>query len=115
MSFMRNVALVTATTLVVSTALLAQAAAAPAEAPKPVDAVLVKDPTTLTPNEISGLQKKLADYANLARYASANAELPPAPKDRVVFFGDSITDAWGNAALNKPTFFPGKAYLDRGI
>ncbi|MEZ2347316.1 SGNH/GDSL hydrolase family protein [Terriglobus sp. RCC_193] len=115
MSFMRNIALVSATTLLVSTALLAQVAAAPAEAPKPIDAVLVKDPSTLTPNEISGLQKKLADYANLARYASANAALPPAPKDRVVFYGDSITDAWGNGATNKSTFFAGKPYLDRGI
>lgn len=115
MSFMRNVALVSATTLLVSAALVAQAAAAPTEAPKPIDAVLVKDPSTLTPNEIAGLQKKLADYANLARYASANAALPPAPKDRVVFYGDSITDAWGNGAANKSTFFPDKPYLDRGI
>jgi lysophospholipase L1-like esterase len=115
MSFMRNVALVSATTLLVSAALLAQAAAAPAGPPKPIDAVLVKDPTTLTPNEILGLQRKLADYANLARYASANAALPPAEKNRVVFYGDSITDAWGNGAANKPTFFPGKPYLDRGI
>ena len=116
MSFARNTALVTAATLLISAALVAQvAAAAPAGPPQPIDAVLVKDPSTLTPTEIAGIQKKLADYANLARYATANAALPPATKDRVVFFGDSITDAWGNAAAFKPAFFPGKPYLDRGI
>jgi lysophospholipase L1-like esterase len=83
--------------------------------PQPIDAVLVKDPSTLTPAEILSIQKKLADFPNLARYAAANAALPPATKDRVVFFGDSITDAWGNAAAFKPNFFPGKPYLDRGI
>ena len=36
------------------------------------------------------------DYGQLARYRDANAALkPPAPgENRVVFFGDSITDIW---------------------
>ena len=52
-------------------------------------------------------------WASLPKYQQANADLPPpaAGKKRVVFFGDSITEAW---ALDK-NFFPGKSYLDRGI
>jgi lysophospholipase L1-like esterase len=33
---------------------------------------------------------------------------------RVVFFGDSITDAWGSSPT-KGVFFPGKPYVNRGI
>jgi lysophospholipase L1-like esterase len=52
------------------------------------------------------------DYGQLARYRAANEQLkagPPAP-DRVVFFGDSITDAW-----KIENYFPGKPYVNRGI
>lgn len=51
-------------------------------------------------------------FANFARYAAANAAVPAIEKGRVVFFGDSITDAWQR---NPDGFFPGKPYLDRGI
>jgi lysophospholipase L1-like esterase len=52
------------------------------------------------------------DYGELARYRDENARLkPPAPAEkRVVFFGDSITDAWP-----LPEYFPGKPYVNRGI
>jgi lysophospholipase L1-like esterase len=52
------------------------------------------------------------DYGQLARYREANAALkPPAPgENRVVFFGDSITDIW-----KLEDYFPGKPYLNRGI
>jgi lysophospholipase L1-like esterase len=52
------------------------------------------------------------DYGELARYRDANAALKPpaANENRVIFFGDSITDIW---KLNE--FFPGKPYLNRGI
>ncbi|MGA9392644.1 MAG: SGNH/GDSL hydrolase family protein [Candidatus Sulfotelmatobacter sp.] len=50
------------------------------------------------------------DFGQLARYREANAALPPAGENRVVFFGDSITDLWH---LNE--FFPGKPYINRGI
>lgn len=52
------------------------------------------------------------DYGQLARYRDANAALkPPAPgENRVVFFGDSITDIW-----KLEDSFPGKPYLNRGI
>jgi lysophospholipase L1-like esterase len=59
-------------------------------------------------------QQLLTDFGGLARYSEANSQLaPPAPGEtRVVFMGDSITDAWGH-----PTgeFFPGKPYINRGI
>ncbi len=52
------------------------------------------------------------DFGQLARYRAANAALkPPAPgENRVVFFGDSITDLW-----KLEEYFPGKPYLNRGI
>jgi len=44
----------------------------------------------------------LRDWAGLTRYGSENAELPrpAAGVDRVVFFGDQITEAWGRSADN---------------
>lgn len=52
------------------------------------------------------------DFGELARYRQENARLmSPAPGERrVVFFGDSITDAWPLAE-----YFPGKPYINRGI
>ena len=54
------------------------------------------------------------DWANLAKYRDANGQLgPPKPgEDRVVLFGDSITESW---AQFFPTMFPGKPYIGRGI
>ncbi len=80
--------------------------AAPLTPPKTVSALqaqLAKD------------QKTLQDWANLGRYRAANAQLATTPlngQDRVVFMGDSITDAWGRSY---GSFFPGKAYVNRGI
>ena len=66
-----------------------------------------------TPQET---QRKLEDWPNLARYRSENEALPPAGtgERRVVFFGDSITDAWGRSEKSG-VFFPGKPYVNRGI
>ena len=52
------------------------------------------------------------DYGQLKRYHDANAALgaPKAGENRVVFFGDSITDMW-----KLEDSFPGKAYINRGI
>jgi lysophospholipase L1-like esterase len=59
-------------------------------------------------------EKDLADpdRDRLARYAEANAKLPPpqAGKPRVVFLGDSITDLW---RLNE--YFPDRDFVNRGI
>lgn len=54
------------------------------------------------------------DWPNLGRYQAENAKIgPPASgEDRVVFLGDSITDAWGRPGGK---FFPGKPYINRGI
>ena len=59
-------------------------------------------------------EKRLADWPNLARYGAANGEVgvPKAGEKRVVFYGNSITDAW---ARYLPAQFPGKAYVGRGI
>lgn len=79
---------------------------APLAPPRTVDALqaqLAKD------------EKTLQDWANLGRYRAANAQLATEPldgQDRVVFMGDSITDAWGRSY---GSFFPGKAYVNRGI
>jgi lysophospholipase L1-like esterase len=52
------------------------------------------------------------DFGQLARYRDVDAALrPPAPGvNRVVFFGDSITDIW-----HLDEYFPGKPYINRGI
>ena len=53
----------------------------------------------------------IQDFGGLNEYAPQNAALPAAPSNRVVFFGDSITEHWGK----KSTFFSGEPYLNRGI
>lgn len=52
------------------------------------------------------------DFGELARYREANAALKSTAPDenRVVFFGDSITDTW-----KLDDSFPGKRYVNRGI
>jgi lysophospholipase L1-like esterase len=52
------------------------------------------------------------DYGELARYRAADTALAAlaAGENRVVFFGDSITDIW-----KLPDYFPGKPYVNRGI
>jgi len=75
---------------------------------------------TVPPTGFAGLDKYRAsriavytdDYGQLARYRDANAALksPAAGENRVVFFGDSITDIW-----KLDDSFPGKSYVNRGI
>jgi lysophospholipase L1-like esterase len=70
----------------------------------------------VTAKEISVMEAKLADWPQLARYRAENAALAPAEADqqRVVFYGDSITDGWGRRP-DTGEFFPGKPYVNRGI
>jgi lysophospholipase L1-like esterase len=55
--------------------------------------------------------RSIDDFGGLKTYAAENAALPAAPANRVIFFGDSITEFWGK----KSPFFPGAPYLNRGI
>ena len=57
-------------------------------------------------------QIRPVDRDNLCRYTDANSKLAPpsAAKHRVLFYGDSITDAW---RLNE--YFPDQDYVNRGI
>lgn len=57
-------------------------------------------------------QIRQPDRDNLSRYREANALVDPpvAGEERVVFFGDSITDGW---ELNQ--YFVNKPFLNRGI
>lgn len=65
--------------------------------------------TLETQNQIE--QKRDSDSNNLKRYADADSKLPPPTKlPRVVFLGDSITDAW---RLNE--YFTGRDFINRGI
>ena len=52
------------------------------------------------------------DFGQLARYRDADGALgaPAADENRVVFYGDSITDIW-----KLEDSFPGKPYINRGI
>jgi len=64
--------------------------------------------------QVDQMETQLVDWANLNRYRKENAELPPVAygEQRVVFYGDSITDFWGRST---GSFFPGKSYVNRGI
>src|SRR5580704_10050801 len=66
--------------------------------------------------QIAAMEKKLADWPQLGRYKAENAALGPGKQDeqRVVFYGDSITDGWGRRP-STGEFFPGKPYVNRGI
>jgi lysophospholipase L1-like esterase len=70
----------------------------------------------VTAAQIAEMQAKLADWPQLGRYRAENAALAPvAPgEERVVFYGDSITDGWGRGP-GRGDFFPGKPYVNRGI
>lgn len=78
------------------------------------DALLTAPVASLTPAQIASLQHQLADWPQLARYREDNSKLPPpAPgTHRVVFYGDSITDAWGRI---RGKFFPDQPWINRGI
>ncbi len=84
----------------------AQPAAPAANACPELDATVAK---------FDAAMKTLQDWPNLARYREANTKVvPPQKKEpRVVFMGDSITDAWVRPEYGG--FFPGKPYIDRGI
>ena len=65
--------------------------------------------------KMSCLDTVASDFGGFYRYAAANAALaaPKPGEDRVVFFGDSITDNWSKPEYGG--FFPDKPYVNRGI
>lgn len=96
--------------------LLAMLAPACASEPTPaVDPLYVAPVATLEPARVEEMQRRLLDWPQLGRYRAENAALPPAAPgtQRVVFFGDSITEGWGPTGSER--FFPGKPYVNRGI
>lgn len=54
------------------------------------------------------------DWPNLNRYQLENSQLksPREGEQRVVFFGNSITEGWSSLS---PAYFNGKPYINRGI
>jgi lysophospholipase L1-like esterase len=92
--------------VMLSGACMAQAAAPPVTAP--TIATLEK--------QLEAAQAKLQDWAQLGRYRAENEAMPApaAGEQRVVFYGDSITDGWGRRA-GTGDFFPGNPYVNRGI
>jgi lysophospholipase L1-like esterase len=91
---MRKFALFAVALLTLPLAAQQPAAPAPAPAPKP--------------------RPQLNEITQFARFAADNEKIgDPAPgTQRVVFYGDSITDNWGR---KYGQFFPGKPYVNRGI
>jgi lysophospholipase L1-like esterase len=93
---------------------LALAAPLAAQNPAPAPA------SQQTPEQVAAERQRAADerlrndWANLTRYKAANQALgePKPGENRVVYYGDSITDAWARLF---PTLFPGKPYVGRGI
>ena len=76
-------------------------------------AALLLVPLALRAQQAVSHDHQLAtDFGQLTRYQAANALLrEPGPgEQRVIFYGDSITDAW-----KLDQFFPGKGYINRGI
>lgn len=76
--------------------------------------------TTKGPQSMSDQSPELApkppepDWAALGRYRAENARvgLPASGENRVVFFGDSITEGW---SIKAPAFFEDRPYLSRGV
>jgi acyl-CoA thioesterase I len=93
-------------------AMSAQAPATPAAPPaEPTCPEMATALQALLRNDV-----RLRDWPQLGRYRDANRALaaPAAGEARVVFMGDSITDAWPQPRFAS-TFFPGKPYVGRGI
>jgi acyl-CoA thioesterase I len=92
-------------------AMSAQAPATPAPQAEPTCAEMATALQALMRNDV-----RLRDWPQLNRYRDANRTVKPpaAGEQRVVFMGDSITDAWPQPRF-ADTFFPGKPYIGRGI
>ncbi len=98
--------------LIASLMCVSLAAQQPAQAPPAAAPTCQEMATALT--RLMGADMRQRDWPQLARYREANRTLAPASatEARVVFMGDSITDAWPQRASE---FFSGKPYVGRGI
>ena len=85
-------------------------AGAAAQPPAPAD-------VTAAINRLLANDVRLRDWPNLARYRDANRILgkPASGEARVVFMGDSITDAWAAQDRYNDYFKANKNYVGRGI
>jgi lysophospholipase L1-like esterase len=77
----------------------------------------IATPPTIPPTvvqQVASMQERLDDWPQLNHYRAENAmlPLPVTGQKRVIFYGDSITAAWGRST---GTFFPAKPYVNRGI
>jgi lysophospholipase L1-like esterase len=81
---------------------------------RPVTALMLIAIATNRANAQTADERLRTDWANLARYRTANDSVgPPKPREqRVVFMGNSITDSWAEYFSEQ---FPGKPYIGRGI
>jgi acyl-CoA thioesterase-1 len=101
-------------TFLAATALIAQEPGNVPETKAPAPAPVAPPKPAEDPQAAHARQLR-EDWPLLARYKDADAALPPPGpgEDRVVFMGDSITDAW---KIEGPDgSFPGKPYVNRGI
>lgn len=66
----------------------------------------------LSRQKLDKLNHRLTDWAQLGFYRQANTILSPPTKNenRIVFFGDSITEFW-----DLVRYFPDRSYINRGI
>jgi lysophospholipase L1-like esterase len=92
--------------------LLAISLSALGQAPQPGPDHLADSIRSLERWRESMIQTYMNDFGQLSRYKAANAALaePRPGEQRVIFFGDSITDGW-----HLDQYFPGKGYINRGI
>ncbi|HYP08441.1 MAG TPA: SGNH/GDSL hydrolase family protein [Bryobacteraceae bacterium] len=97
--------------LALAAGLHAQTSATTTPSPSPAP---TRSPEEAMKAELEQSRKVLSDWASLGRYRGENQTVgnPKPGEARVVFMGDSITDAWGR---RYGKFFPGKPYVNRGI
>jgi lysophospholipase L1-like esterase len=84
----------------------------PAANPAGAPAAAVQGSEAQLELENARMKAELEDWAQLGRYRAADLALTAEEPGRVVFYGDSITDAW---VRDGGKFFPGKPYVNRGI
>jgi len=96
--------------------LLAAVAAAQVSPPSPASsaAPTAAQVAARAARDSAALERLRNDWAGLRRYRAANDSLgtPATGGQRVVFYGNSITDSW---ARHFPVMCPGKPYIGRGI